>query len=113
MRIFEKIGAQTARAQDGVAIYAVDMNTKRYERPDKYCDLYQGSGMDKTGARYSTIDMQGPLRKGSHGPLRQGIFWTLPDGSHQRVTEDEKQEMIQDFEAAYRVLGGRVLCLVD
>lgn len=113
MRIFEKIGPRTARSQDGVAIYSVDMETKRYERSDRYCDLYQGFGETKDGTGFSTIDMQGPLREGQSGPLRQGIFWTLPDGSQQRVTEAEKQEMIRDFEEAYRVLGWRVLCLTD
>lgn len=111
MRSFEKVGQNRVQSPDGVVIYSVDGHSElleraeRYERPDRYCDVYRGWGQNREGQLLTSIDLQGPLRTGREGPRRQGIFWTLPDGSKVPVTEAERLEMAQDFVAAFEVRG--------
>lgn len=103
LRTFRKIRPQRAESDDGVAVYSVDRWTKRYERPDRYCDLGREAVIENGEVWGSAITLY------PHTFTNRPILWHFKDGSTAPVTDVEKEELKADIAAAYAALGSRVI----
>ena len=90
---FSLVNPAHAVSDDGVSIRGIDRYHIRYERGDRHCNVN------------CEAVVQTDLPAGSAVGVSKARLWTLKDGSTLEISDQERDEMREDFVSAWAVLG--------
>jgi hypothetical protein len=103
MRVFKQIRPQRAESEDGVAVFSIDRFHIRYQRPDKYCDLYREAFLSEDN---TVVGMAITLSRKPRFGI--DVLWHLPDGTTMPAIDSEINEIKEDLKGAIAALGSQV-----
>jgi hypothetical protein len=94
MRVFERVNSKRVASNDGVSVYSVARHTMRYERPEKYCDVYRDAFFRNGEVAGSALSLKST--------------WMFTNGKDAPMTDADMKEIKRDLIAAYKAFGSEI-----